>query len=127
MYSREYCEIFKNIYKQLIVCGVCVCVFILFHHEGVFRLQDIWDILGRHGRTHVEYHCRCFCQVPSSPFLKISYILPPRTKTPASTNWKENSVIYGSAKRSYILIYDISRPLNKPTCDEEKLKMRRLL
>ena len=56
------------------VCA-CVCVFILFHLEGFFRLQDVWDIIKGY-RSEIlccEYHSRCFCQVPSSPFLKMSY------------------------------------------------------
>ena len=66
----------KNIFEQLLVCGVCVC-------SCVFMFVR---------------------QVPSSPFIKMSYISLPRTETPASTNWEENCMIYGSAKRSYILI-----------------------
>ena len=55
MYSCEYCKIFKNSYLEehlrTATCMWWVCVFILFHREGVFRLQDIWDILGRYWRT----------------------------------------------------------------------------
>ena len=52
---------------------VCVCVFIFFHHEGFFRLQDVQDILERDGPTTFccEYLYGCFCQVPSSPCLKV--------------------------------------------------------
>ena len=51
----------------------CTCVFILFHREGLFRLQDVWDILEGYGSTMLccEYHSRCFCQVPSSRYLKM--------------------------------------------------------
>ena len=43
-------------------------------------------------------HLMSFCQVPSSPFLKMSYFTS-KDKTPASTNWRENDMIFGSAKR----------------------------
>ena len=54
---------------------VCVCVFIFFHREGFFRLQCVQDILERYGSTIFccEYLFGCFCQVPSSPYLKMSY------------------------------------------------------
>ena len=53
----------------------CVCMLILFHRGDFFRLQNIWDILEGYGWTMLccEYHSRCFCQVPSSPFLNMSY------------------------------------------------------
>ena len=34
---------------------------------------------GTDQQYYVEYHSWCFCQVPSSPFLKMSYISPPKT------------------------------------------------
>ena len=63
------------------VCGACACVRVsvrvcvyIFHHEGFFRLQDVQDILERYESTILccEYLSGCFCQVPSSPYLKIS-------------------------------------------------------
>ena len=56
------------------VC-VCVCVFMLFYSKGFFYLQDVCDIHEGYGSTFLccKYHSRCFCQVPSSPFLKLSY------------------------------------------------------
>ena len=64
----------KNICEQLLVCGVCVCVcvclFTLFHREGVFRLEDIWDILGRCGSTML-YWVSFQVLLPSS-FISIS-------------------------------------------------------
>ena len=58
------------------VC-VCVCVFIFFHREGFFRLQDVQGILE--GTNQIksilccEYQLGAFSQVPSSPYLKMSY------------------------------------------------------
>ena len=41
-----------------------------------------------------ECHSRCFCQVRSPPWTKLQY----------ADNWRENDMIYCSAKRWYILI-----------------------
>ena len=68
-----YCQ---GVCVRVRVC-VCVrvCMVILFHRGDFFRLQNIWDILEGYGWTMLccEYHSRCFCQVPSSPFLNMSY------------------------------------------------------
>ena len=57
-------------------CGCMpVCVLILFHRKGFFRMQ--WCL----GHTWVygwmilycEYFTRCFCQVPSSTLPNVSY------------------------------------------------------
>ena len=81
----------------------CVYVFITFHHKGVFRLQWYLGDTSIYGPTILcfEYYSRCFYQVPSSPFL----------------NMWESNMIYASTKRWYA----------KPTNDEKKLKIRRLL
>ena len=54
---------------------MCVFVFIFFHREGIFRLQNVQDILERYESTILccEYLSGYFCQVPSSPYLKMSY------------------------------------------------------
>ena len=67
-----------------------------------------------------EYHSRCFYQVPSSPFLKMSYFTS-KGETPEHDN---AMIYYEHTKRWYMLI---SRPLNKPTSDVKILKIRRLL
>ena len=56
------------------VC-VCVCVFIFFHRKVFFRLQDVQDKFERLRSTILccEYLSGCFCQVPSSPYPKMSY------------------------------------------------------
>ena len=94
----------KNICEQLLVCGVCMCSYSSTVKASSDCKTSETYLEGTDRQCYVEYHSRCFCQVSSSSFLKMSYISPPSTKTPASTNWKENSMIYGSAKRSYILI-----------------------
>ena len=50
-------------------------VFIFFHHEGFFRLQDVQYILERYGWMILfcEYIYACFYLVPLSPYLKVSY------------------------------------------------------
>ena len=117
------------------VCmGVCVCVracvFILFHRGDFLRLQDVWDTLNLRG---TDQRCYILSIVPgvSAKFLhlhfEICHILPPKTKLQFTENWRENDMIYGSAKRWYLLIYDISRPITTPTSDEKILKIRRLL
>ena len=67
-----------------------------------------------------EYHSRCFYQVSSSPFLKMSYFTS-KGETPEHDN---AMIYYEHTKRWYMLI---SRPLNKPTSDVKILKIRRLL
>ena len=76
------------------VC-VCVCVFVFFHREGFFSLQDVWDMLEGYGGSTIlccECYARCFCQVLSSPLLKISYFTSKdensaRQKTGKKTTW----------------------------------------
>ena len=57
------------------VVSVCVCVFMIFHRKGFFCLQwclgHTWEY--RSMILCCEYYSRCFCQVPSSPFPKMSY------------------------------------------------------
>ena len=65
--------------------AVCVCVCILFHREGFFRLQDAWDILeGTDQRCCVVSIIRC----AAAEFLHLGiskyHISPPKTKTPAT-------------------------------------------
>ena len=58
----------------------CVCVrayvLILFHRKEFFPLQWCQGHTWGCGST-ILYHSRCFCQVPLSLFLKISYIETP--------------------------------------------------
>ena len=86
------------------VC-VCVCVFILLHCEGFFRLQDVWDIREGYGSTMLwcEYQSRCFCQVPSSPFLNTSYFTS-KDGSSSSPKTGEKAIWY-MAPRKYIYIY----------------------
>ena len=78
----------------LCVC-VCmfVCVFILFYREPSFNLQDFSDILQGYGSTMLccEYHSRCFCQVPSSTYLKMSYVTS-KDKTSAHLQTREQPI-----------------------------------
>ena len=86
------------------VC-VCLCVFILFHRESFFRLQDVWDIPeGTDQRCYVvSIIC---CAVAKFPHLGIwkYHISPPKTKTPVLTNWRENDMIYMDPRKDDILI-----------------------
>ena len=49
--------------------------------------NDVWDILEdtdyRSTNMCCEYYSRCFCQVPSSPFLKMSYFTSKDETPPA--------------------------------------------
>ena len=100
------------------VC-LCVCVYVcvckLIYCECFFRLQDVWDIHKSYGSTMLccEYHSRCFCQIPSYPFLKMSYISPPKTKTREHKMKRRLNYIW-FRKRWYIFIKDISQPSIKP-------------
>ena len=82
-----------------------VCVFIFFHREGFFRLQNVQDILeGTDQRSCVVNISKVLYAIPSSPYLKMSYF----------TSKDENSSPYllerkrydkmCSTKRLYILI-----------------------
>ena len=91
---RKQC--FRSCYLQLVcvwwVGGfVCVCVFIIFHREGLLQLEDVCDILERYESTMLccEYYCWCFCQVPSSPFLNNHVIFHLRRRNSSlPTNWR---------------------------------------
>ena len=54
--------------------AVCVCVYTL-PPVGFFRLHDVFDIREKFGSTIFccEYQLTALCQVPSSPYLKMSY------------------------------------------------------
>ena len=56
-------EIIKDNAIETCQLGVCVCVFIFFHREGFFWLQDVQDMLERYGSTILccEYSSGCFC------------------------------------------------------------------
>ena len=110
------------------VC-VCVCVFI-FYREGFFRLQDVRDILeGTDQRTYVVN----INMDASAKFLHLViwkyHISPPKTKTPARHKTGEKTIRYIDGQRKDdIYWYRISVGLDsKPTSDEKKLKIRRLL
>ena len=85
---------------------VGLCVFILFHREGFFRLQDVWDILQGYGSTMLccHYHSRCFCQIPSSPFPNMSYFTS-KDKTPA--RWQMERKRYDIWFREKMIYIDI--------------------
>ena len=75
--SRSVCACVRACVRACVcvyVC-VCMCVFIIFHCESIFQLQDVWDILERYGSTILccEYLSGCYCQVPSSLYLKMLY------------------------------------------------------
>ena len=57
--------------SDVVLARACV----LFHRAGFFRLQDVCDILEGHESMILccEDSAGCFCQVPSSPYLKILY------------------------------------------------------
>ena len=59
-------------YKRC-VC-VCVCVYTL-PPVGFFRLHEVFDIREKFGSTIFccEYQLTALCQVPSSPYLEMSY------------------------------------------------------
>ena len=87
-------------------CCLRVCMFIFFRREGFFHLQDFRDILeGTDQRS-------CVVNInlgASAKFLHHGiwkyYISPQKTKTPVTTNWRENDIIYWRpATRLYILI-----------------------
>ena len=79
----------------LLIACVCVCVFIFFHRRGFFRLQDVWDILEKYGSTILccEYLAGCFCQIPSSPYLKMSCFTS-KDQNSSLLNTREKTIWY---------------------------------
>ena len=81
-------SIIKNFYRsKLATVCVCVCVCVCLYSFTVMAssvCNDVWDILEEYESTilRCEYHSSCSCQVPSSPFLKIS-IFTSKDETPA--------------------------------------------
>ena len=73
-----------------------------------------------------EYHSRCFCQVPSSPFLKMSNFTPKEETPPRRKLERKRYDILFRKKMIYIDL-GFNRPLSKPTSDEKILKIKRLL
>ena len=78
--------------KSKPVASLCLHVFIFFHHEGFFWLQDVKDILERYGSTILCY-LGAFAKFLHLCVWKC-HISPPKTKTSATANWRENSMIY---------------------------------
>ena len=84
--------IWKSICEQLFVCVyvcvcvcvcVCLCLCVCLYSSAVKASSDCKTsgtyFRGTDQRCYVKYHSRCFCQVPSSLFLKMSYMSPPKT------------------------------------------------
>ena len=95
MYSCEYCKIFKNNYfEEHLRTAACVCACMCLYSStvkasSVCKTSETY-LRGTDQRCYVEYYPRSFSQVPSSPFLKMSYISPP--KTPKSENSSEQKL-----------------------------------
>ena len=139
MYSCEYWKIAKflraaiskNICKQVLVCTcvracVCVCLYASTVKASSDCKTSETYLRGTDQRCYVEYHSRCFCQIPSSTFLKMSYIFskdPQRRKLQWAQTGEKTA--WYMVPQKYIYWY--SQPPNKPTSDEKILKMRRLL
>ena len=94
------------LFINFILILVCACVFIFFYREGFFCLQDVQDIIEG------TYQRSCVLNInlgASAKFLHLviwkCHISPPKTKTSATANRRENDMIYWRpAKRWYILI-----------------------
>ena len=89
------------------VCVCVCCVFIFFHREGFFWVQDVREIFERYGSTILccEYLSRCFCQVRSSLFLKMSYFTPKAKLEPThQLERKRYDIFRAHAKRWYMSI-----------------------
>ena len=80
---------------RVCVCTcVCLCMCLCLYSSTVKASSDCKTtgtyFRGTDQRCYVKYHSRCFCQVPSSSFLKMSYISPP--KTPKDENPSEHKL-----------------------------------
>ena len=102
-----------NSWSYIMKTCVCVCVFIFFHREGFFRLQDVQDILeGTDQRScvvniswlrYAKFHHRCIWKC---------HISPRKTKTPAALLLERKRYdITRSAKRWYVYWYRIKYSL----------------
>ena len=89
----EYSRCCNNYTLKYLNCCVCVCVCVcvwacawtcVCGRARVCVCVIFGDILEGYGLTMLccEYHSRFFCQVPSSPFLKMSHFSS-KDKTPA--------------------------------------------
>ena len=89
MWKTEFQENIKTSW----VTANTASLYKLFHGESFFRPQDVWDILKGYGSTMLccEYHSRCFCQVPSSTYLKMSYVTS-KDKTSAHLQTREQPI-----------------------------------
>ena len=72
------------------VAYVCVCVFVLFHREGFFQLQDVWDMFDGHG------YVVSIIPGASDKFLHLSIwkSSPPKMKLQHADKLKKNDIIY---------------------------------
>ena len=88
-----------------------VCVFILFHPKDSFSLQRCQGHTWGYESTILccEYYSRCFCQVPSSPFLKVSYFTSKEESPAPDKLERKQYAMLQPVKGLYILIQDISR------------------
>ena len=90
-------------FNYLLIACVCVCVFVcvcmcvslfvLFHRKDSFRLRRCLGHTWGYGSAILccEYYSRCFCQVPSFPFLKMSYFTS-KDETSASQKTGEKTI-----------------------------------
>ena len=129
MYSCEYWKIAKflraaiskNICKQVLVCvcvracvRVCVCLYASTVKASSDCKTSETYLRGTDQLCYVQYHSRCFCQIPSSTFLKMSYIFSP--KTPKDGNSSEHKLErkrHDIWFRKNIYIDIVSRPTNR--------------
>ena len=108
--------------------ATCVCGFRLCHCKGFFHLQCCLGHTWVRGSTILfyEYFFRCFCQVHSSPFLKLPYFTS-KDKTQQSNTLKRKWYdIFVHENMIYIYIR-CNLEHAKPKNDKKILKIRRLL
>ena len=119
-----YVSLFKR-FCLLSDC-VCVCVYTL-PPVGFFRLHDVFDIREKFGSTIFccEYQLTALCQVPSSPYLKMSYFT---SKKPPAALLLETER-YDIMLREKMIYIDIGNKSarTQPRSYQKILKIRRLL
>lgn len=84
--------------------ATCVCGFRLCHCKGFFHLQCCLGHTWVRGSTILfyEYFFRCFCQVHSSPFLKLPYFT---SKGETSACWQLEKKRYDILETCIKMIY----------------------
>ena len=128
MYLFVYLLVYLFIYSNLLL--VCAFVNMCYNHfrKGFFHLQQFlghtWEVRISNLELWVPYNV--LLQVPSSPFLKMSYFTS-KDETPAAVKLERKR--YDTLHQRNMIYIDIGYTLTllRPNIDKKILQIRRLL